>query len=361
MKKLKNKKADKVKTNKSIVKNNYIKKDKKKKSKYKIRNWREYNQSLVDRYDVTLWVEKGIADIWREGNKIIIKRKPKIGSPQTYSDAAIDCLATLQELFRLTYRGIEGFGKAILNKMLCLEVAIPDFSTINRRRKHLKTHMLTKTNNNNRNTPIDIILDSSGLKVYGEGEWKVRQHGVSKRRTWRKIHLGINPKTGEIEAVELTDNSVDDAAMVKPLINQVKRTIHKIGADGAYDKRKVYEVLSKARIKSILIPPRKGAHIWHHGNTHMDPHSRDEHVRIVRQIGRKRWKQESGYHMRSLVETGVYRYKTIFSDRLSAREYDRQQTEVKLKCKILNKMTAMGMPDSYKVDPDLIGVDFRVG
>lgn len=317
----------------------------KKKNKYKVRNWREYNQALVDRYNVTLWVKKGIADVWREGNKIIIRRKRKVGSPKTYSDAAIESLSTIKELFHLTYRGIEGFGKSIFNRILQAKIKIPDFSTINRRQKTLKVTVARKNRER-----IDMVIDSSGLKVYGEGEWKVRQHGVSKRRTWRKIHLGIDPATGTVEAVELTDNATDDAAMVKPLINQVKKEIDKVGADGAYDKKKVYEELTKRNVKKFLIPPRDGARIWIHGNSRGKRHPRDENLREIRKLGRSRWKKESGYHIRSLVETGVYRFKTIFSDDLSARDIDHQKVEVKLKCKILNKMTVMGMPDSYKVD-----------
>lgn len=329
---------------KHINKVNSTKKNKKK-AKYKVRNWKEYNQALVDRYDITLWVEKGIADVWREGNKIIIRRKRKPGKPKLYSEAAIESLGTIQELFHLTYRGIEGFAKAVFLKILQARIKVPDFSTINRRRKHLKVTIPTKDDKK-----IDLVIDSSGLKVYGEGEWKVRQHGISKRRTWRKIHLGINPETGEVEAVELTDNSIDDAAMVRPLFNQVKKEINGVGADGAYDKKKVYEEVMRRKVEHILIPPRNGANIWRHGNTKGDKHPRDENLRQIWRVGRKRWKKESGYHIRSLAETGVYRFKTIFSDHLSARDTDHQEVEVKLKCKILNKMTDMGMPDSYKVD-----------
>jgi len=303
-------------------------------------------------YDITLWVEKGIADVWREGNKIIIRRKRKVGHPKTYSNAAIDCLATLQELFHLTYRGIEGFGKAIFQKMLHLKIRIPDFSTVNRRRKTLEVLVTVqkKGKTNGRQETIDLVLDSSGLKVYGEGEWKVRMHGASKRRTWRKIHLGINPATGDIEAVELTDNSIDDASMVKSLLDQTEKEINRLGADGAYDKRKVYEELGKRSIKEVLIPPREDANIWKHGNTKGTKHPRDENLRRIRTIGRKRWKEEIGYHIRSLAETAVYRFKTVFSDDLAAREMEHQRVEIDFKCKIINKMNTLGLPDSYKVD-----------
>jgi hypothetical protein len=188
----------------------------KKKGTYKVRNWHEYNNALINRYDVTLWIEQGIADVWREGNKIIIRRKR--GAPKVYSDNALDCLTTLKELFHLTYRGIQGFGRAVFNNMLRLDITIPCYSTINRRRKGLTVNLPTKNH-----STINITFDSSGLKVFGEGEWKVKKHGWSKHRTWRKIHLTINPDNSDIEAVELTENSIDDAAMVKPMLD----TIHK--------------------------------------------------------------------------------------------------------------------------------------
>lgn len=324
------------------------KKNKKKKARYKIRNWREYNESLVRRYDINVWIEKGIAEVWQEGNTIIIRKK-KQGAPRIYSNMAIECLVTVQDLFNLPYRGIEGFARSLIPVLLQKKVNIPDYSTINRRRKYLSITLPHKTKNKEGKTPIDIVIDSSGLKVYGEGEWKVRQHGISKRRTWRKIHLGVNPKTGFIEASELTENRVDDAAMVESLLNNIDNPIDKCAGDGAYDKRKVYEII-RTKVQHILIPPCKGARIWFHGNKRSDPHPRDENIRMIRKLGRTKWKKESGYHMRSLSEVAIYRFKTILGNTLSARIYENQRTEVAIKCKILNKMTSLGMPDSYKVD-----------
>jgi hypothetical protein len=159
---------------------------------------------------------------------------------------------------------------------------------------------------------IDIVMDSTGLKVYGEGEWKVRTHGKSKRRTWRKLHIGTDPESGEIEAVALTENSVDDAKMVEPLLNQIDQPIDHLAADGSYDKRKVYDCLNRyAPQATVLIPPHKNAHIWQHGNTQAERLKRDEHLRIIRKSGRRAWKKNSGYHMRSLAETTMFRFKTI--------------------------------------------------
>lgn len=197
---------------------------------------------------------------------------------------------------------------------------------------------------------LNIVMDSTGLKIYGEGEWKVRMHGVSKRRTWRKLHVGANPQDGEIQAVLLTENSVSDDQAVKELLAQIEQTILAFAADGAYDKRKVYDNLNAhSPDVTILIPPRKNARIWTHGNSKAERLKRDENLRAIRQHGRKTWKADSGYHMRSLAETLMFRLKTIFGDELSARLMATQTTQALIRCAALNKMTLLSMPHSYKV------------
>ncbi len=197
---------------------------------------------------------------------------------------------------------------------------------------------------------LNIVMDSTGLKVYGEGEWKVRQHGVSKRRTWRKLHVGANPEDGEIQAVLLTENSVSDDDAVEALLEQIEQQVAKFAADGAYDKRKVYNGLNAHSPKAdILIPPRKNARIWKHGNTKAQRLKRDENLRSIRKHGRKEWKKKSGYHIRSLAETTMFRLKTIFGNELSARLLETQTTQAVVRCAALNRMTHLGMPQSYKV------------
>jgi hypothetical protein len=193
-------------------------------------------------------------------------------------------------------------------------------------------------------------MDSTGLKIYGEGEWKVRQHGVSKRRTWLKLHVGANPEDSEIQAVLLTDNSVSDDEAVETLLAQIEQEIDEFAADGAYDKRKVYDGLNAHSPEvNILIPPRKNARIWQHGNTKAERLKRDENLRFIRKHGRKNWKEKSGYHVRSLAETTIFRLKTIFGDKLSARLMETQTTQAFIRCAALNQMTHLGMPQAYKV------------
>jgi hypothetical protein len=190
------------------------------------------------------------------------------------------------------------------------------------------------------------VLDSSGFKVYGEGEWKVRQHGWSKRRTWRKLHLGIDEATGEIVAAVASEAGVTDDDVVPELVDQVERPIYQVSADGAYDKRKWYEALEATGAK-VTIPPRRDAKIWQHGNRDGEPWQRDENLRAIRRVGRERWKKESGYHRRSLAETAIFRLKTLFGAALRSRNLAQQATELFLRARALNRMTRLGMPESY--------------
>jgi hypothetical protein len=193
-----------------------------------------------------------------------------------------------------------------------------------------------------------IVVDSTGVKVYGEGEWKVRTHGVSKRRTWRKLHLCVDEKTHEIIAAAATENSVADCQVFPELLAGINGSIEQISADGSYDKRGVYQTIREREILKAAIPPRKNARIWQHGNSKKDRLIRDENLRAVRKKGRKRWKEEIGYHRRSLSETAVFRFKTIFTEKLKSRKIENQFSEMAIKCAALNQMTHLGMPDSYK-------------
>jgi hypothetical protein len=305
---------------------------------YRIKNWREYDQALVQRGSITFWLAEDFEKTWRHTGE---KQR---GSQFDYSDQAILVMLTVKEVFHLSNRGVEGFVRSIF-RMLKINLPVPDHTTLPKRGKGLKVNLPKKTNRR-----LNIVMDSTGLKIYGEGEWKVRQHGISKRRTWRKLHLGANPEDGEIQAVLLTENSTSDDVAVAGLLKQIEQEIDQFAADGAYDKRKVYDGLNAHSPKAkILIPPRKNACIWKHGNTKAERLKRDENLRSIRKHGRKAWKAHSGYHVRSLAETAMFRLKTIFGDKLSARLLETQTTQAVVRCAALNKMTHLGMPQSYKV------------
>ena len=266
------------------------------------------------------------------------------GSQFDYSDQAILMMLTVKEVFHLTNRGVEGFMRSIF-QLRKINLPVPDHSTLSKRGKDLKVSLPKKNSQS-----LNIVMDSTGLKIYGEGEWKVRMHGASKRRTWRKLHIGANPDDGEIQAVLLTENGVSDDQAVEGLLEQIEQTILDFAADGAYDKRRVYDILNAHSPEvNILIPPRKNARIWQHGNSKTERLKRDQNLRAIRKLGRREWKEQSGYHVRSLAETIMFRLKTIFGNDLSTRLMETQTTQALIRCMALNQMTLLGMPQSYKV------------
>ena len=308
------------------------------KALYRVKNWRAYDTALVQRGSITFWLSDDFEKHW------LYTGEKQRGSQFDYSDQAIEIMLTVKEVFHLTNRQTEGFLRSVFT-LLKLSLPVPDHSTLSKRGKKLKVKLPKTTHQQ-----LSLVIDSTGLKIYGDGEWTVRQHGVSKRRTWRKLHLGVNPEDGEIQAVLLTENNVSDDEAVADLLAQIAEEIVALAADGAYDKRKVYDGVNEhSPHAEILIPPRLNARIWQHGNSKEAPHPRDENLRYIRQHGRHQWKEDSGYHMRSLVETLIFRLKTIFGDKLSARLVATQTTQALIRCVALNKMTQLGMPQSYKV------------
>ena len=270
------------------------------------------------------------------------------GAQFLYSDLAIETARTLRLIYHLPLRQTEGFVESLLHVM-GLDLSAPDHSTLSRRQEGLSVALPTRTTQE----PIHVVVDSSGLKVYGEGEWKVRQHGWSVRRTWRKLHLGVNEATGEIIAQTSTENSVDDAAQVTPLLEQIDAEVARLGGDGSYDKHKVFKALANPSHPGPIEPIialRKDVKIQQHGNCKAAPQARDEILRAIRHKGRKHWKRQRGYHRRSLAETQMFRYKQIIGDKLRARALANQQVESRLGCAILNRMTHLGRPDAYKVE-----------
>ena len=320
------------------------KKDKRRathKKKYKVRNWKEYNESLVNRGSLDFWIEQGIAEVWQDKDHIVIRKKR--GAQRQYSDQAIGLCRLVGKVFHQRLRQTEGFMRSIFIQSR-IQLEVPNYSTLCRRGVKLTVKIPRQQKER-----VVAILDSTGLKVYGEGEWKVRKHGYSKHRQWMKAHVSID-RDGEIRAVRLTDNSVDDAAVAEELLNDQKAdTIEQVAGDGAYDKRSVYQACKKHTVDRILIPPRKGARIWTHGNSRGEKHPRDGNLRAIRRTTRRRWKQDSGYHIRSKVEATMFRKKTIFGEKFFSRSIENQKTELAIMVKALNLMLYNGMPESYAV------------
>lgn len=310
-----------------------------KKKKYKVRNWKEYNESLVRRGSLEFWIEQGVkVDV----EIVHDNKKKKRGAPIEHSASIVAFVLTLGTVFHQRLRQTEGLAQSVVT-MAQLRWKVPHFTTLSRRRKNLPMRLPVRPKET-----VIAVLDSTGLKVYGEGEWKVRKHGYSKHRTWTKVHISADAD-GEIRVVKTTENSMDDAtAGVELLKAETQAKITAVPADGAYDRAKMYEAI-QTKGAQALIPPREDAKIWVHGNTKGDRHPRDENLRAIRKTSRNRWKIATGYHRRSGAETVMFRLKTIFTDKLHARTLESQEREVFLRCNALNMMTAHGMPDSYVV------------
>jgi len=309
------------------------------KTKYRIKNWAKYNQALKQRGSLELWINADLPDNWRA------EPSGRPGNQPIYSDFATQIVIQFGKVFHQKLRQTEGLLEDIF-KLMGLKLSVPDYSTVSRRASRLNVVLCKKTAK--KGEKKIVVIDSSGLKVYGEGEWKVKMHGQSKRRTWRKAHLGIGPD-GEIQAAKLTLNNAADCQVAPNLLNQIESEIDTLAGDGGYDKEIVYQSLRDRRVKNVLIPPQKNAKIKRHGNLKCELHQRDENLRRIRKVGRKKWKEKSGYHVRSLIEATMFRLKTILGDRLNARKFENQTAEFLISCNILNRMSALGMPDSYAI------------
>jgi hypothetical protein len=309
------------------------------KDKYRVTNWSSYNQSLIKRGSLTIWFDEALLKGWYyEGPE-------QRGAQYKYSDACIMGLLELKAVFGLKYRQLQGFAASLMG-LMGLDLEVPSYSQIDRRAQQVKVDIGVPQAKG----PVFLVFDSTGLKVYGEGEWKVRKHGYSKRRTWRKLHLGVDESTGLIHAQVLTENGVGDgdAQQLPGLLDQVKSPVDRAGGDGAYDTYEVWELLKKKNIQGI-IPPQENAIYWVDEKGQLLDLERNKILEQIDMKGRKEWKQQSGYHRRSLSETAMFRFKTIFGSELYSRKLKSQQTEAAVKILCLNKMTGIGMPVSEKV------------
>ena len=309
------------------------------KDKYKVKNWQAYNKGLKQRGSITLWLSDSAIDSW-----LSVKKSVGRGRREHYSDLAIQTCLTIRKVFHLALRQCEGFIRSLFSS-LKIKLPVPDYTILCRRAAKLEIVLSPLLNKEA--GPIDIVVDSTGLKVYGEGEWKVRKHGAGKHRTWMKLHLAIDPTNQQIKACELTTNAVDDAtAAVKNLLPRLGKNIKSFTGDGAYDKTKVREALPIG-VKQI-IPPQHNAVKSESDKDYLS--SRDGAITAIDKLGRKQWKIDVGYHKRSLAETAMFRYKTIIGAGLQSRTLKNQAAEAKISCSILNLMLQLIKPISIKAN-----------
>ena len=303
------------------------------KTKYHVWNWPAYDRALVQRGDITVWLAPDAIATWEAVG--VGKR----GGQLQYSDLAIETALTLRLIFHLPLRQTEGFLTSIFG-MLGLDLSAPDHTTLSRRGQHLDLTL--------RRAPagvgLHLIVDSTGLSIVGEGEWAAVKHGGRGRRGWKKLHLGVD-RSGVIVARALTEASVDDATTGITLIEAVDGALGRVTADAASDTVGFYEAAG-ARRATVVVPPTSTANVSRHG-----PRSsaRDRTILAVKETGWRRWKQMSGYHGQARVENAFFRYKSIIGDGLRACSPAGRGTEVVLACNILNQMTGLGRPMSYRI------------
>ena len=280
----------------------------------------------------------------------------KAGHPVEYSDALILLMLTIAELFHLRLRQTEGFMADFLPSM-GIYWQLPDYTTLSRRAKKLKVQLLPYGHYLGSSEPLHLCIDSSGFKIYGEGEWKVRKHGADKRRSWRESHIALDYSTRDIVALRNTADHVHDNTQLLPLLADTERNLNKAGSkrtlssvigDGAYDSNENYHHADN--LGAIFIsPPKKHAEV--HARMRKHRIYEDEQwlarnfvVKRCMAIGQEEWKKEVGYHRRSLVENAFYRLKTIFGERLSMRTEANQYTEQCIRARLINKFNTYGLP-----------------
>ena len=305
------------------------------KQKYKTTNWATYNRALKARGSLTVWLDREMA--WQAA-----PTSGKPGRPATYSDAAVQCCLTMKVLFGLALRQTQGFVQSVLT-LSGLDWQAPDYSTMSRREKRLQVQITARPSRGG----LHLLVDSTGIKMLGEGEWKTRKHGAEYRRQWRKVHLGIDAETLEIRAIEVTDNRVGDAPMLPELLGQIpaEEVVLSVSGDGAYDTQRCHEAIARRGAKAV-IPTRKNAQPWKAKRP--GAAARNEILRSTNRLGRAIWKQWSSYHRRSLVETKMRCFKRL-GERVMACTFERQVVELQVRAAVLNRFTHLGTPVTWAV------------
>lgn len=302
--------------------------------RYRTLNWSAYNAALRERGSLTVWFDPGMA--WEAAPS------GRRGRQQVFSDAAIQACLTIKVLFGLPLRQATGFVASLL-KLAGLDWPVPDYSTLCRRQRTLAVQLPYRGSAG----PLHLLVDSTGIKVRGEGEWHARKHGGARRRVWRKVHLAVDETTLEVRAVEITGSHVGDAPVLPDLLGQIPshETIGSVTADGAYDTRRCHDAIAEREAHAV-IPPRRNARPWKKDSP--GAAGRNEALRAAKRLGRTIWRQWSGYHRRSRVEAKMNCVK-LLGQKLSARDFDRQTAELQVRIAILNRYTALGIPVTQPV------------
>lgn len=295
----------------------------------RVTNWSEYDAALRQRGSLTIWVTDEAITAWQA------EPRTSRGGQRRYSELAIATALTLRTVFRLGLRQTEGLIGSVI-RLLGLDLSVPDHSTLSRRAESLELMRSPCSN-----APVHLLVDSTGLKLCGAGEWLMEKQGTSRRKSWRKLHLGVDADTGEIIATALTTNDVDDASQVGVLIGQIDRPVASFIGDGAYDQDIVYSsITARHPDADVVVPPRATAVLSSEALT--APTQRDRHLEAIAKNGRMQWQKASGYNRRAKVEASVGRYKQVIGDGLRFRRDNHRATEIAISVHVMNRMLMIG-------------------
>src|SRR5215217_4186174 len=275
------------------------------KQKHKVTNWAEYDAALRQRGSLTVWFTEEAVAAWHA------EPRTTPGGQAHYSDLAITTALTLKAVFRLALRQTEGLIGSII-RLLGLALSVPDHTTLSRRAETLEG---PRPRSDSDAEPVHLLVDSTGLKLCGPGEWLIEKHGTKRRRAWRKMHIGVDADTGRIVASELTTHDVDDGSQVGPLLDQVTGAAASVTGDVAYDHEGVYASIAERHPgAAVIVPPRSSAVPSETAET--APTQRDRHLQSITEHGRMGWQKTSGYNIRARIKSDVSRWKRVTGDGL---------------------------------------------
>ena len=303
-------------------------------ARYRTTNWPEYNAALRRRGSLLVWLDRRME--WSAPKRV------RPGRPETFSDAAIQFCLSIKVLFGLALRQTIGMVASLL-KMAGLDWSVPDFSTLCRRQRTVSIQIPFRRAGGD----LNLLVDSTGVKMRGDGEWQMRKHGPGRRRQWRKVHLAMDVATGDIRGVEFTSSQIGDAPVLPNLLAQIPadQPIGTVTADGAYDTRACHAAIAE-RGATAVIPIRRNGRAWKEDGP--AARARNEILRASRHFGRALWKRLTGYHDRSRVEAQMRRLKS-FGERIASRDPDRQAAEIHTRIALMNRFSALGRAEITRV------------
>lgn len=302
--------------------------------RYRTTNWPAYNRALEQRGSLLILIDPEMQ--W------LAEPAGKMGRPAVFSDVAIQLCLSVKVLFKLPLRQAVGMVRALL-KLAGLDWPVPDYTTLCRRQKTIAVQIPYRRADG----PLNLLVDSTGIKFLGDGEWHARKHGPSRRRQWRKVHLAMDTATSDIRAVEFTSSREGDSPTLPALLDQIPEDeqIGSVTADGAYDTRRCHTAILEHEATAI-IPIRKNGRLWREDCPAAV--ARNAILLDVRQEGRAGWKRRNGYHVRSRAEAKM-RCLKAFGERIAARDPDRQTAEIHIRVALINRFNALGTADVVRL------------